>query len=116
MADYDRPESPVVSEMCWGQGMVPPIGISYDPDGTVSRFPQARPQGVGLGTSDENWRDKVAGMRSNTTDDSETIDEMYTAAGNPDRYGPAPALVREPDVTLAPDPQLEPVVRFERKE
>ena len=46
----------------------------------------------GQGTYD-NWHQSLADKRTDTTDSGSTPD--FFVLGNPDRFGPAPALVRE---------------------
>lgn len=109
MASHDPPPTCGDSEYSWAGGMFPNPAVDYEQGRTVFNFEGHR-------TRDDQVRDMIAEKRSNTQDDSETLEQMTTALGNPDRYGGHPPIVQQSPQVLPPDPQLEPVAIFEREE
>lgn len=100
---------PGESEYSHGPGMFPNPKVDYDPNGGRSGLPKADP------TLQDQLLEMAAYKRTNAARAGETLEEMQTAYGNPDRYGPAPALVQTPDVTLPPTVQDPFESKFERR-
>ncbi|ACI06375.1 hypothetical protein PBI_THOTH_1 [Mycobacterium phage Thoth] len=98
---------PGASEFSWGPGMHPHPDLDYDAGKSLA------PNNVE--TLHDQIRDLQASKRTNAARAGETMRDMYFALGNPDRYGPNPALVQgdgkpEPSPTPEESPQT-----FERK-
>lgn len=111
MATHDKPAELGGTEYHWGPGMFPNPALDYD-EGKVM-------DGVNRNqrTKIDQLREMAAQKRSNTLDPNETTEEMLTAAGNPDRYGPARPLVQQSPEKAPEDTSWhEPVAKFERKE
>ncbi len=108
MASHDPPERCKGGEMSWDRGLFPNPKVDYD------RGKSGLPNRDNMTIMDQ-LRDKIAGNRTNINDDSETLEEMYTAKGNPERFGGHPPLVQTSPRTLPPDPQMEPVRKFQRE-
>ena len=110
-------QTPGESEYCWGPGMFPNPQVDYERGVVGARAPHATDKDVlaGGGTSHDQLRQLAAYKRLNSAATGEDIDEMFTSAGNPDRFGPNPPLVQTPPDTVWPDPDLEPVAEFERR-
>lgn len=78
------------TEHSWGRGMFPNPTINYE--GRVD--PEtAAVNAVGGPTLMEQVRDLVAYRRLDSAQTGETLEEMYYAEGNTDRFGPADPLV-----------------------
>lgn len=79
------------SEHHWGPGMHPNPRINYegrvDPKAAALNG-AARPRSL-----DQQILDLQAYRRLDSTRVGETLEDMYTAAGNTDRFGPNPPLV-----------------------
>lgn len=109
MATHDKPEECGESEFGGGPGMFTPPNLDYERGLTNFNFEGHR-------TRNDQLRDMAAAKRSNLTDPSETLEEMYTALGNPDRFGGHPPLVRQSaQYQPADGSNVEPVVIFQRE-
>lgn len=103
MAEWEAPPPAPETEHCWGPGLFPNPAITYDEDGSVSGLPNMRPRVPGYGTTMDDYRDLVASKRSMTTRDDETLEDMYTAEGNADRFGPGAPIVQQKPVIHPPE-------------
>lgn len=88
----DIPDGP--SEYSWGPGLFPP-GIANNEG--QSRYQDdfgdnLRPNVNSIGAHDDNYARAVADRRTDSTDPTSGRD--FETAGNPDRFGAAPPLVR----------------------
>lgn len=111
----DLPDGP--SEYGWGQGMFPP--------GIANNEGQRRPQddfGENMvpprlreraGDASDNYARAVADRRTDPTDPESGRD--FETAGNPDRFGAAPPLVREDPVPNRSCREEPPQKRLKRK-
>ena len=104
------------SEFSWGPGLFPP-GIA-DGEGQAHRQDDfgdnLRPTTNRIGAVGDNYARAVAHRRTDSTDPESGRD--FTTFGNPDRYGPNPALIKantEPNVSQRVDnePGLPPLQR-----
>lgn len=79
------------SEMSFGRGMYPNPRINYD---DRNGHPASQLNAVSGPTQDEQLRDLIAYRRLDSTrTGGETLERMYYASGNVDRFGPNPPLV-----------------------
>jgi hypothetical protein len=102
------------SERSWGPGMHPNPKINYE--GRVDPKIAARNAPLNGSRTEDLVRDMRAYKRLDTVQTGETLEDMYTAAGNTDRGGPAPPLVNKHDRQTRPDtPPDEPLWRMNRK-
>ncbi len=107
MASHDKPETCPPSEFSHGEGMYPNPEIDFD-NGKVNR-------GINY-TQVDFLRDKAAMARRNIDSPDETLEELYYAKGNPDRYGGHPPLVKQKPCDPDPPKDLrEPIRIFERE-
>lgn len=101
--------TPGASEYSHGPGMFPHPKVDYD--GGRSGFPSGAP------TLRDQLLQMLAEKRTDSADPAATLAyEGETAWGNPDRYGPAPAPVRTPGVTLPPATYQEAEFKLKRAE
>lgn len=105
------------TEYCWGAGIFPP-GIA---DGEGQRRAQDDfgdnliPRTNHVGDIDDTFARAVADRRTDPTDAESNRD--FECAGNPDRYGPQPRLVKAPPQPNIPETDFSVVDRpLERKE
>lgn len=100
------------SEYSWGPGMHPNPAVDYDrmefPHGPANRAAKGR-------TRNDQVRDLQAYRRLNATQRGEKLDDMYTAAGNTDRFGAAPPLVQTPARKEPAERMTEVPWRMERR-
>ena len=100
--------TPGESEYSHGPGMFPNPKVDYDKG--KSGFPNE-----GVETLQDQLLQMTASKRTNAARAGESVEDMYSAYGNPDRYGPNPALVQTPPTTLPPSPEEPWESKFERK-
>jgi len=98
-------EYDTVSEYDYGPGQVGPRNVDY---GDNLPFPK-------IGSIDDTFEDEIAVRRTDSTDPTSTAN--FNDLGNPDRYGPGPALqqtanpARQP---ATPGPEIRTKVKRER--
>lgn len=101
--------TPGASEYSWGPGMFPHPKVDYDAG--RAGFPSGTP------TLDDQLLQMVAEKRTDSADPGAALEyEGEESWGNPDRYGPAPAPVRTPGVTLPPTQYSEEEHKLKRAE
>ena len=80
-------ESDGGSEYDYGKGIVNPSHLGQPDYGSRGNGHPLLP------SEEENFNNAVADRRTDSTDPGSTRD--FATAGNPDRYGPNPALIKE---------------------
>ena len=96
------------TEMSWGAGQFPDPHIDFSQGGQKSGFPIADPD------VHEQLRTLREIKRTDLNDPMAKASPYV--AGNMDRYGAGPPLVREKRVPSYPPPQQDPPPRMERAE
>ena len=90
-------QTPGASEYCHGPGLYPHPNVDYSQGGKRDGFPVALP------TLQNQLLQMLMEKRTDSADpNARLVYEGPDARGNLDRYGPNPAPVKTPGVTLGP--------------